>query len=337
MSAADIDRHATDARQEKRNLLGGSPIVPPLLTLVVGLVLFSLFIPNFATMRTVSGIVNAASINAIVVIGVTLLMITGEFDLSVGAMVGMGGYIFAVIVLGGGSPVVAVGLALFVTAIMGGINGGLTIWTGIPSFIVTLGTRSIYRAALWIVSGGMMLQTTERLPVYTFLNGRLDIVNDLLTRANFRTVTVWVIILGLILQFVLIRTPYGNRVFATGGNPGAAKAQGVSTKRVKLLSFMITGILSGLAGIMTFSQFTTIFVATGANIELTVIAAAVVGGTLLTGGVGSIVGGLIGVLLLSMLRTGVILLGLPPDNFEAIVGVAIIGAASINEWVRSRS
>jgi simple sugar transport system permease protein len=323
-------------------------MMPPLLTLVAGLILFSLFIPNFATLRTVSGFVNAASINAIVVIGVTLLMISGEFDLSVGAMVAMGGFIFATIVLDGGSPVIAVGLALLVTAIMGSINGGvtaimgsinggLTIWTGIPSFIVTLGTRSIYRAAVWVFSGGLMLQTTEKLPLYTFFNGRLDIVNDLFSRANFRTVTLWVLILGLILQFVLIRTRYGNQVFATGGNPGAAKAQGVSTKRVKLLSFIITGMLSGLAGIMTFSQFTTVFVATGANLELTAIAAAVVGGTLLTGGVGSIIGGLIGILLISMLRTGVVLLGLPSDNFEAIVGVAIIGAASFNEWVRGRS
>jgi simple sugar transport system permease protein len=337
LSVADIDHKAADSRPEKRNLLGDSPMMPPLLTLVAGLILFSLFIPNFATLRTVSGFVNAASINAIVVIGVTLLMISGEFDLSVGAMVAMGGFIFATIVLDGGSPVIAVGLALLVTAIMGSINGGLTIWTGIPSFIVTLGTRSIYRAAVWVFSGGLMLQTTEKLPLYTFFNGRLDIVNDLFSRANFRTVTLWVLILGLILQFVLIRTRYGNQVFATGGNPGAAKAQGVSTKRVKLLSFIITGMLSGLAGIMTFSQFTTVFVATGANLELTAIAAAVVGGTLLTGGVGSIIGGLIGVLLISMLRTGVVLMGLPSDNFEAIVGVAIIGAASFNAWVRGRS
>ncbi|MDH3674250.1 MAG: ABC transporter permease [Anaerolineae bacterium] len=337
MSVADVDHKAADSRPEKRSLLGDSPMMPPLLTLVAGLILFSLFIPNFATLRTVSGFVNAASINAIVVIGVTLLMISGEFDLSVGAMVAMGGFVFATIVLDGGSPVIAVGLALLVTAIMGSINGGLTIWTGIPSFIVTLGTRSIYRAAVWVFSGGLMLQTTEKLPLYTFFNGRLDIVNDLFSRANFRTVTLWVLILGLILQFVLIRTRYGNQVFATGGNPGAAKAQGVSTKRVKLLSFTITGMLSGLAGIMTFSQFTTVFVATGANLELTAIAAAVVGGTLLTGGVGSIIGGLIGVLLISMLRTGVVLMGLPSDNFEAIVGVAIIGAASFNAWVRGRS
>ena len=109
-----IDKEVTSDKQERLGFLGDSPLVPPLLTLAVGLVLFSLFVPHFATMRTMSGFVSAASINAIVVIGVTLLMIAGEFDLSVGAIVAMGGYIFASIMLDGGSPIVAVGLALLV-------------------------------------------------------------------------------------------------------------------------------------------------------------------------------------------------------------------------------
>jgi simple sugar transport system permease protein len=323
--------------EEKRRLLGDSPIVPPLITLVAIFILFWVFVPNFGTMRTVSGFVNAASINAIVVIGVTLLMIAGEFDLSVGAMVAMGGYIFAGMVMSDGSPIIAVTLTLAVTAVLGAINGAITIWTGIPSFIVTLGTRSIYRAAVWLYSGGLMLQTTTKLPVYDFFNGRLDLVNDLFQRANFRTVTVWAILLGLIVQFVLARTRFGNHIFATGGNPGAAVARGVNIKWVKLLCFTLTGGLAGLAGIMTFSQFSTVFVATGSGLELTAIASAVVGGTLLTGGVGGILGGLVGIVLINMLRTGVVLLGLPSDNFEAIVGITIIGAAILNEWIRGRA
>lgn len=182
-----------------------------------------------------------------------------------------------------------------------------------------------------------MLQTAERLAIYEFFSSRLDFINNFFERANFRTVTVWALLLGLLLQLVLTRTRFGNQLFATGGNPGAAIAQGVKTKLVKLVSFTLTGALAGVAGIMTFSQFTTVFVATATNLELTAIAAAVVGGTLLTGGVGSIIGGLIGILIINMLRTGVVLLGLPSDNFEAIVGVAIIGAAIINEYIRRRS
>jgi simple sugar transport system permease protein len=337
LSLINTDVKTMSRRPEKRFWWGDSPMVPSLLTLVVIFILFSLFIRNFGTIRTVAAVVNAASINAIVVIGVTLLMISGEFDLSVGATVAMGGYIFATTMLKGGSPIAAVGLALLVTAMLGAINGGLTIWTGIPSFIVTLGTSSIYRAAVWLYSGGLMLQTTDELSLYTFFSGRLDIVNNLFRRANFQTATVWVIGLGLLFQFILIRTRFGNHVFATGGNPRGAKAQGINTKRVKLICFTLTGTLAGLAGIMTFSQFLTVFVATGRGVELTAIASAVVGGALLKGGVGSIIGGLVGILLISVLRSGAVLLGLPSDNFEAIVGIAIIGAAIINERVRSHT
>lgn len=336
MGITTIDKEVTSDKQKRLRFLGDSPLVPPLITLAAGLVLFSLFVPHFATMRTVSGFVSSASINAIVVIGVTLLMIAGEFDLSVGAIVAMGGYIFASVMLDGGSPIVAVGLALLAAGALGAINGLLTIWTGIPSFIVTLGTRSIYRAAVWLMSGGLMLQTTQKLPIYNLFNGRLDIVNQFFTRSNFRSVTVWAILLGLFVHLLLTRTRFGNHVFAIGGNPGAAVSQGVNTKRVKVICFTITGILSGLAGVMTFSQFFTMFVATGSGLELTSIASAVAGGTVLTGGVGSIIGGMLGIVLINMLRTGVVLLGLPSDNFEAIVGVAIIGAAILNERMRGR-
>jgi simple sugar transport system permease protein len=320
-----------------RRLLGDSPIVPPLITNIIVWIVLCTLVPHFGTIRTVSGVLSAASINAVVVIGVTMLMIAGEFDLSVGAIMAMGGYIFAEIMMGGGSPIIAVGLALLITAIMGSINGLVTVYTRIPSFIVTLGTLSIYRGAVWIHSGGLMLQTTEKLAAYDFLNGRLDIINEYFSRANFRTATLWMILLGLLFQLVLTRSRFGSHIFAVGGNPKAAIAQGVNTKRVKIICFSITGALSGLGGILTFSQFSSVYVATGANVELSAIAGAVVGGTLLSGGVGSIIGGLLGILLIDALRTGVILVGLPSDNFKAVVGVTIIGAALLNDWIRSRS
>ena len=314
-----------------------SPIFAPLVTQAIIWILFLAFVPNFATMRTVSGIVGAASINAVVVIGVTMLMICGEFDLSVGAIMAMGGFIFGDILIAGGSPVVALIAALAVTAGMGAINGLVTVTSGIPSFIVTLGTRSIFRAVVWIYSGGMMTQATQRFSVQEVVNGRLDIVNSLFTQANFRTAVLWALALGIIFQFLLTRSSFGNRVFAVGGHPGAARAQGVNTKRVKVMCFILTGVLAGFAGILTYSEFSTVLVVTGANVELKVIAAAVIGGALLTGGSGSIIGGLLGILLINVLRSGIILMGFPSDNFDAIVGVTIIGAALINDWIVRRS
>lgn len=311
-----------------------------MVTLIVVLILFSLFVPQFLTLRTVSGIVNAATLTGTVTIGVTLLMISGEFDLSVGALVAAGGYLFALSTKDGGSPLVGVLLALLIPAILGALNGLILIWTRIPSFIVTLGTQSIYRGAVWILSGGMMVQTLEKLTVYNAFNGRLDVVNDLFQGANFRTAMLWLIGLVLVCQYLLTRTRYGNHVFATGGNPGAAKTQGVNVRMVKVVNFAISGALAGFTGILLFSQFQTVRVASGAGVELSAIAAAVVGGTSLAGGYGSIWGALIGVLLISALRTGVILLDIPfipADNFSAVVGVTIVAAVILNNWIRSRS
>ncbi|NJN93862.1 MAG: ABC transporter permease [Anaerolineales bacterium] len=322
--------------RKKQSFAFDSPIIPPLFSVLFVWLLFWLFVPNFGTVRTVAGVFNAASINAIVVIGVTMLMIAGEFDLSVGAVMAMGGYIFANIMVADGSPVAAIGLALLVSTLMGAVNGLITVYTKLPSFIVTLGTLSIYRGLVWVYSGGEMVQTTEKLVLYDWLNGRLDFVNDLLPRANFRTATLWVILLAVLFQIILTRTRFGNHIFAAGGNAQAAIAQGVNIKQVKIICFALTGALAGLAGILTFSQFSSVFVATGASVELTAIAGAVVGGTLLTGGVGSIVGGLLGILLIDTLRSGVVLLGFPSDNFAAVVGVTIIGVALLIDWIRDR-
>jgi simple sugar transport system permease protein len=323
---------------DARRRFGVSPIAGPLLTFVVAFVLFSLFVPNFFTMRTISGIVNASVLTGIVTIGVTMLMIAGEFDLSVGALMAMGGFVYGLVTVSGAPPVLALVLALLVPALLGMLNGLIFIWTGIPSFIVTLATGSIFRGLVWILSGGNMLQTIEDLPIYDILNGRMDVINDLITGANFRTSALWLLILVCLFQYILVRTRFGNHTFSVGGNPVAAQAQGVNVKLVKVLNFVITGTLAGLAGVVLFSQFKTVRVATGVGTELSAIAAAVVGGTALTGGTGSIIGALLGVLIISMLRTGVVLTDLiPADNFEAIVGVTIVGAAIFNNWLRGRA
>jgi simple sugar transport system permease protein len=321
-----------------RQVVFDSPIAGPLITLIVVFVLFSLFVPNFLTLRSISGIVNAATLTGIVTIGITLLMIAGEFDLSVGPMMAMGAFLYGQNSAEGGSPLLALLLALLVPGLMGVINGIIVTRTFIPSFITTLSTLFIYRGLVWVYSGGQMFQTIEQVTIYDTFNGRLDFVADALKGANFRSAALWWIGLVLIFQFILVRTRFGNHVIATGGGKGAAAAQGVNVNRTKVICFILSGVLAGFAGVVLFSQFKTVRIATGAGVELQAIASAVVGGTLLTGGSGSIIGAFIGVLIISMLRTGVVLTNLiPADNFEAIVGVTIIGAAIFNNWIRERS
>ncbi len=350
-------------------LFENSPIAGPLITLIVIYALSWLFVPNFATWRTLSGIVTAVSISGIVTIGITLLMISGEFDLSLAPMIAMSGYLFGSVSVGADNLIVntlsgwgmpvgvgepnipfAIFLGIFVPGLMGLVNGLILVWTNIPSFIVTLGTRQIYRGLVWIVAGAELLQVLDEPVVYEILNGRMVWLNEFISnnliaegvrdRVNFRTATVWLLALVGIYQLLLVRTRFGNHIFAIGGNDGAARAQGVRSVRARIMGFVISGTLAGFAGMVQFSQFKSVRVAEQTGIELTAIAGAVVGGALLNGGYGSVWGALVGVLLISVLRSSVILMKLPwvpADNFPAVVGATIIASVIFNNWLRNRS
>lgn len=316
-----------------------STVAAPLAVLIVIFVLLSLFVPKFFSFRSVSGIINAATLNGALAIGIAFLMISGEFDLSVGSNLAIGGYIYGSFCVMG-QPVLGLIFALLVPALLGAVNGIILVWTGIPSFIVTLGTKYFYRGMLWVITSGTMLQTVDVLPLDKVFTGRMDIFNNLIgSEANFRNSLFWLLLLAIIFQVILGKTKFGNHVFAVGGNAGAALGQGVNVKQVKILSFAISGLMAGVAGIFLFSQYHTVRVASGDGMDLYAIAAAVVGGTLITGGSGSIWGALVGALIISTLRTGVVLMDIPfipADNFEAVVGVTIILAAILNVYISNR-
>ena len=325
-------------RSRPRAALLRSPAFGPGVTLVVVFVLFALFVPNFFTLRSIAGIVNAATLTGIIAIGVTQLMIAGEFDLSVGPVMAMSGFVFGFYIINGGGPWLAIPLALAICAVMGLINGLIVVRAQMPSFIVTLGTAFIFTGIVWAYSGGQVLQITESPAAFAWLNGRLGALAELYDGANFRSSIVWWVALVIVFQFVLVRTRFGNHIFAVGGNKEAAAAQGVPVTRTKLWVFVWSSVLAGVAGILLFAQFKTVRIATGSGEELKAIAAAVVGGTRLSGGYGSIIGALFGVLLISMLRTGVVLLDIiSADNFDAIVGVTIVAAAILNNAIRNRA
>lgn len=325
-------------RVKTRRFFSGSTLIAPLAVLLIVFGLLSIFVPNFMTMRSVTGIINAVSLSGTIAIGVAMLMITGEFDLSVGSVMAVGGYIFGSLSMAG-QPLLGLVLAILACALLGAINGLIFVWTGIPSFIVTLGTKYFYRGMLWVISGGAMLQTIDKEGIYNLFNGRFDLLNNLFTNSNFRTSLLWQVGLVVLFQLLLTRTRFGNHLFAVGGNAGAALGQGVNVKKVRLLSFITASAMAGFTGVLLFSQYFTVRVASGDGMELTAIAACVVGGVLITGGAGSIWGALIGALTISTLRTGVVLMNIPfipADNFEAIVGVTIILAVILNSYLRGR-
>ncbi len=167
--------------------------------------------------------------------------------------------------------------------------------------------------------------------IFALLNGQFWFLP---AEVNLRTSVLWWFVLVLIFQFILTQTPYGSYTFAVGGNPGAARAQGISVNGIKVLNFVICSWMVAIAAIMDVARVQSVDSTRGDGLELEVIAASVIGGTLLTGGYGSIFGALLGVFIFGMLRTGLVLIGLNPRIFNGVIGVIIVVAVIINTFVR---
>ncbi len=296
---------------------------------------FSLANPNFLTPISISNILTFGSITGIVVVGVAMLMISGEFDLSVGSTFAVASYVFALTLNAGIPPLLSLLLALLVSVLLGLINGLIVVYTRIPSFIATLGTMLAYRGIARAIGHGKFA-TYEGKPLLLFgiLNGSLDRLNHLFTPpAIFRMSIIWFALIALIMTYVLLRTRYGNWVYATGGNRPGAYAQGVPVRYVLLVNFILTGFLAGLAGVIQFAHRTSVDPLRGAGMELIAVAAAVIGGVLLTGGYGTILGAAIGILTIQMLDQGLVLMQVPIQVFQAFVGLLIIIAVISNKYL----
>jgi simple sugar transport system permease protein len=321
-----------------RYKLAEFPEAVALISFLIVALVFSFSAEHFLTPVAVSNILYFASIQGLIVIGVAILMIAGEFDLSVGATFAVASFVWAIAMNAGLAPLPAMLLALLISAILGLINGLIVVRTGIPSFIATLGTMLAYRGIARAIGGGLLAKYTESTPfLFTFLNGAFTRLNELFAPvANFRVSILWFVLIAILMSFLLRRTRFGNWVFATGGNPGAALAQGVPVRRVKLIAFTLTGFLVGLASVMQFAHRTSVDPLRGEGWELIAVAASVIGGVSLTGGVGSIVGPVIGILLLQMLEQGLVLMGVSVQVFRAVAGAILMLSVILNTYL-SRS
>jgi simple sugar transport system permease protein len=232
-------------------------------------------------------------------------------------------------------PLLAVGLTLAAGAFMGFINGIVVVKTGIPSFIATLGTLLAYRGIAHALGRGRALSYTPSVkPVlFDILNGYISPLNDLTNPpGNLRASIVWFIVVVLIVSYLLMRTRYGNWTYAVGGNAGAALSQGVNVRRVKLINFVMSGVLAALASTVIFAQRPSMNELLGDGLELTAVAAAVIGGVSLNGGVGTILGAALGIVLLNLIEQALVLMGVPNDVFRGTVGAIIILSVVANTY-----
>lgn len=315
--------------------LANFPEVVALVSFGIVLIFFAVGAEHFLTLVAISNILSFASILGIIVVGVAMLMIAGEFDLSVGSNFAVASFVFALTMNAGVAPLPAMLFALLVSTVLGALNGVIVIRSGIPSFIATLGTMLAYRGIARAIGGGDFAKYTESTPVlFGILNGAIDPLNQLFQPvANFRLSILWFVLIAVVMSIILRRTPFGNWVFATGGNPGAALAQGVPVRRVKLLAFTITGLLTGLASVMQFAHRTSVDPLRGEGWELIAVASCVIGGVKLTGGVGTIFGAIIGILLLQTLEQGLVLMGVSVQIFRSVAGLILMLSVILNIYL----
>jgi simple sugar transport system permease protein len=196
-----------------------------------------------------------------------------------------------------------------------------------------------YRGIARGIGGSDFAKYTESRPfLFDFMNGPMTFLNNLFEQGtSFRLSIVWFVIIALIVSWVLARTRFGNWVLATGGNPAAALEQGVPVKRVKLISFMLVGLLVGLASVMQFAHRTSVDPARGDGWELIAVSATVIGGVSMNGGAGTILGACIGMLLLMTLDQGLVLMGVSVQIFRAVAGFILILAVVLNTFLSKES
>ncbi len=440
--ARDISGSRSPAGQSIRNRLAKSPGAGAIIGFIAIFTLFSIATDLFLEPASLASALSNNVTRGIIAIGTTMLMISGEFDLSVGSMLGTGGLMFMGLITGQFPPgitplhpVVAAVVTIAFICFLGFLNGFLLVRTQIPSFIVTLATLLMYRGiplvfivggktlryvdyfsvppiidisriliiiviivllaglgliarsilkdrvksfrehlnsgeysdfrtlglisefmlllfmtifslVILVLLGGSLIDQVSQLSqgssfmqisFFDLMNGRISyipFIGDIPQNINLRMGVFWWFILVIIFQFILNQTRFGNATFAVGGNPGAARAQGINVNRMKITNYMLLALLIGIASIFDASRLQSIDALRGQGLELEVIAATVIGGALLSGGYGSILGALLGVFIFGMMQTGLVLIGVDARLFDAIIGAIILIAVIINNWSR---
>ncbi|MPR34147.1 ABC transporter permease [Salmonirosea aquatica] len=292
-----------------------------LFAFVVICVALALSTPRFLTVSNLTIIVTQVSINALLAFGVTFVIITGGIDLSLGSIVAVTGVVAALFAHPDTYPlVVPLFMALGAGFLIGGLNGLVITRSKVPPFIVTLGTMTIGRGLALILSKGRPVSNLS--DSFNFIGG------GQIFGIPFPIIILFVIF-GLC-SLLLRKTIWGRYMYAVGGNEQAARASGIPVEKIKMLVYILSGILAGLAGIILTSRITTGQPNAGQGFELDAIAAAIIGGTSTSGGSGTMTGTLIGALLIGVISNGLDLLNVTSYYQEVVMGVIIIGAVVLD-------
>jgi simple sugar transport system permease protein len=303
------------------------------ITFVVAVLVFAIFTPNhlFISPRNLGSLAKLTPDLGIVALGIGILMICGEFDLSIASLIPFSSYIFTLFVMAGLNPFLAFTLLLPIGAVFGLLNGLIVVNTGLPSFIITLSTMMFWRGLLYGISRMMPLS------ILSYVPSDSAFAKMLTGEAGPIPVQVlWFVGFAVILGLLLHRNKFGNWVYATGSNQEAARAMGVNIAFVKIACYMIIGLLCAFVSVMQSARLGSFAATQGIGFELKAIAAVVVGGTSLRGGVGRMLGIFLGVFIIQIVENGLILMQVPVFGVETFIGIAVVVFVIINNYINRR-
>lgn len=335
---------AGDERVARTSALARVSKRPEIGALVAAVVVFAFFATTTDAFATFSGSatwLRSASTIGIMAVAVAMLMIGGEFDLSAGAMTGFTGLVVGVLTTEYGLNIwVAVVVSLVCALAVGLLNGWLVMRTRLPSFIVTLGTffvlQGIDLAGTKALIGQVAIQGMRNVPYYEQPR-RLFGSSIEIGGGTFYVSILWWVVVTAAATWVLLRTRAGNWVFAVGGAQQASRQVGVPVARTKIGLFMGTAGCGWLVGMLLLFTTSTVQSNTGVGQEFVYIICAVVGGCLMTGGYGSAIGAALGALIYGMANQGIVYAGWDNNWLRAFLGVMLLAAVLLNEWVRRRA
>ncbi|SHE55788.1 ABC transporter permease subunit [Clostridium fallax] len=284
----------------------------------------TLVTPRFLTISNITNVFTQVSVNAIIAVGMTFVILTGGIDLSVGSILALSGAFAASIIKSTGNVFLAFLVAIVLGIVIGGVNGLLVSKGKLQAFIVTLATMTIFRGATLVFTNGT--------PISKLSESFMKIGNGKIGPVPIPVLIT--IIIVLIAFYVLSQTRFGRYLYALGGNEDSARLSGINTDKIKTLVYVISGVAAAVGGVIITSRIGSASPNAGTGFELDAIAAVVIGGTSLAGGEGTIIGTVIGALIIGVLNNGLNLMNVSPFYQSIVKGLVILIAVLLDKKSR---
>lgn len=296
-----------------KGILSNNLLIIGILILIMSLVT-TIFNPSFLTLDNILNILHQISVVSIVSAGAALVMISGNFDISVGSMIGLTTTSIALLISKGNNIFFSILLGFIICTFLGFLNGVLIVKTRTPSFIITLAMLSVYHGISLIITGG----------ITTSLGGKFSTLGRGVSFGIIPNPVLICVAVYIFIYIILRFTKFGRRVYAVGGNEEAAYLSGINTDATKILVYLLNGMLVGIASIVLLSRLGAALPSTGSGMEMRAIAAVVIGGVPLSGGEGNALGTFLGVLLTGLISNVLNLLNISAYYQEVVLGLIIV-------------